>query len=396
MYNWVGSEPAVSDCIFSENTASFWGGGMYNDNASPTVTNCTISGNTALNDGGGMYNAWGSLPTVTDCTFSGNTASYFGGGMFNDGNSSPTVTSCTFSYNGAYYGGGMVNWGSPAVSNCTFSGNTANDGGGMYNYASIGIPTLTNCTFSGNSSVNGHALAFDSPGQQYPSDLVMTNCILWDGGDEIWNNDGSILTISYTNVRGGFPGPGNIDADPLFIDPNNGDLRLSPGSPCIDAGDNTAVPDGIDTDLDGNPRFVDDPDIADSGNGEPPVVDIGAYEFQGASCPWDLDDDGTVSVVDLLLLLAEFGTCDGSPADFNGDGCVTVVDLLALIANFGPCPGVPCVWDVNGDGVVDQTDLQQVLDNFGPCDGCPEDVNGDGFVNGLDAAAVATHLGPCP
>jgi len=128
-----------------------------------------------------------------------------------------------------------------------------------------------------------------------------------------------------------------IDADPLFVDPDNGDYRLQAGSPCIDAGDNSAVPPDITTDLDGDPRFVDDPDTADTGFGDPPVVDMGAYEFQGLTCEWDLDGDGNVGITDLLLLLGDFGSCDGSPADFDGDGCVGIVDLLTLIGNFGPC-----------------------------------------------------------
>ena len=86
-----------------------------------------------------------------------------------------------------------------------------------------------------------------------------------------------------------------------------------------------------------HPRFVDDPDTPDSGNGDPPVVDMGAYEFQGLPCPWDLDGDGNVGITDLLMLLEDFGSCDGSPADFDGDGCVGIVDLLTLIGNFGPC-----------------------------------------------------------
>ena len=90
----------------------------------------------------------------------------------------------------------------------------------------------------------------------------------------------------------------------MFLDPHGNDglpgteddnLRLSPGSLCIDAGDNTAVPadsadlDGdLDTsertplDLDGNPRFVDDLDTVDTGVDDlptyPEVVDMGAYE----------------------------------------------------------------------------------------------------------------------
>jgi hypothetical protein len=174
------------------------------------------------------------------------------------------------------------------------------------------------------------------------------------------------------------------------------DIRLQPDSPCIDAGNNNAIAALTASDLDGNPRFVDDPDTADTGFGDPPIVDMGAYEFQGSPCPWDLDGDGNVFVVDLLTLLMDFGSCDGSPADFDGDGCVTVVDLLTLLFNFGPCPDGGCPWDVNGDGTVDKADLWQVIGNLGPCDGCPEDVNGDGVVNGQDAAAVATHFGQCP
>ena len=120
----------------------------------------------------------------------------------------------------------------------------------------------------------------------------------------------------------------------------------------------------------------------------------------GPPCPWDLDGDGNVFITDLLLLLMDFGSCDGSPADFDGDGCVTVLDLLTLLLNFGPCSDGGCPWDVNGDGTVDLTDLWQVLSNIGsPCDtpaACAADVNGDGVVNSDDVVAVITYFGPCP
>ncbi len=53
------------------------------------------------------------------------------------------------------------------------------------------------------------------------------------------------------------------------------DYRLQAGSPCIDTGDNTAVPQGVLRDLDGNPRFVDSTFV-----GTMATVDMGAYEFQ--------------------------------------------------------------------------------------------------------------------
>ena len=55
-------------------------------------------------------------------------------------------------------------------------------------------------------------------------------------------------------------------------------------------------------------------------------------------CPWDLDDDGSAGMPDLLLLLRQWGADPGGPPDFDGDGNVGVSDLLALLANWGPCP----------------------------------------------------------
>ena len=55
-------------------------------------------------------------------------------------------------------------------------------------------------------------------------------------------------------------------------------------------------------------------------------------------CPWDLNGDGIVNVLDLIELVMSFGPCEGCPADFDDDGFVNVVDLITLIMNFGPCP----------------------------------------------------------
>ncbi|UCF42772.1 MAG: right-handed parallel beta-helix repeat-containing protein, partial [Planctomycetota bacterium] len=273
MYNDHGS-PTVTNCTFSVNQASGAGGGMLNYYCSPTVTKCTFTGNEAGYDGGGMWN-YGSSPTVTNCTFSGNSAANNCGGMCNN-DSSPTVTNCTFSGNQAGgTGGGMLNWYSNStVTNCMFNGNSANQyGGGMCSEHSS--PTVTNCTFSGNS-------ATDVGGGMYnyvSSNPTITNCIFWGNtatsGPEIYDDASSSTTVSFSDVAGGWTGPGNINADPLFVDAAGGDLRLSSvASPCVDTGDNSA-PNLPPTDLGGNPRVVD-------GNRDgSAVVDMGAYEFQG-------------------------------------------------------------------------------------------------------------------
>jgi hypothetical protein len=56
------------------------------------------------------------------------------------------------------------------------------------------------------------------------SSPTVTNCVLWgDAPNEI---TGSAADVTYSTVQGGWPGIGNIDADPLFVDPDNGDPRL--------------------------------------------------------------------------------------------------------------------------------------------------------------------------
>ncbi len=187
--------------------------------------------------------------------------------MHNRGqNSNPTLTNCIFSGNSADGGGGMQNEknSSPTLTNCRFNGNSAVEweGGGMANFDSS--PTLTNCTFSGNSA--GEAGGGMHNGGKNSSSPTLTNCILWGNTpDEV---KGGTPTITYSDVQGGtgqpWFGAGCIDTNPLFVDA--GDLRLSPGSPCIDTGDNSVVQVG--TDLDGNPRIFNN------------IVDMGAYESQ--------------------------------------------------------------------------------------------------------------------
>ncbi|MBA7697521.1 hypothetical protein ES703_106188 [subsurface metagenome] len=170
---------------------------------------------------------------------------------------------------------------SPTITNCTFSGNWGGDGGGIC--CDFSNPTISNCTFAENLSLNGTALACDSWDQIFPSSVQLTNCILADGGNEIWNNDNSTITITYSDIQDGYEGEGNIDADPCFVEPGywdandtpddvnddfwvEGDYYLLPDSLCIDAGDPDFIPEPDETDLDGNPRVIGD------------AIDMGAYE----------------------------------------------------------------------------------------------------------------------
>ncbi|MBA7641265.1 hypothetical protein ES703_48941 [subsurface metagenome] len=213
------------------------------------------------------------------------------------------------------YGGGMYNYnGNPTLTNCVFSGNRAEEwGGGMYNSESS--PTVTNCTFSGNS-----ASEFGGGMINYESSPTVTNCILWGNtspsGPQIHNDGTSSATVSYSDVQGGWLGAGNIDADPCFVDSAIGDYHLLPDSPCIDAGDNSAVPPSVVTDLDGNPRII---------NG---TVDMGAYEgyYQGflLSAKWVIVPEGGTATFTVATKMDPLGTLEVTVAVESGDPDITV------------------------------------------------------------------------
>ena len=200
-------------------------------------------------------------------------------------------------------GGGMLNYANqPTVTNCVFRGNTASSdtygGGGMWNHGSMA--TVSNCTFSGNSAeaIGGGIYNYDT------SDTTLTNCILWGNTPEaIYNDITSSSTITYSDVEGGYLGAGNIDADPNFVDANGGDLHLLSESPCIDAGDTTAV--NLPLDLDGNPRAIDSPNTPNTGlsvSDSLHVVDMGAYEFNCDYTHGDINCDGKVDIKDFAIL----------------------------------------------------------------------------------------------
>ena len=306
MHNREGSSPMVTNCTFNGNSADY-GGGMFNSFSSPTVTNCTFSENRSRIWGAGMYNGESS-PTVTNCTFSENRSTQRGGGIFNSV-SSPTVTKCIISNNSASYGGGMYNYSNShtKMTNCTFISNYANViGGGMYNLDDSS-PTVTNCTFSGNSAGNYGGGMHNRNG----SNPTVTNCVLWHNlPDQIndWESS-SLSTVTYSDVQGGWPDANNnIDADPYFVDAEAGNLRLRPGSPCIDVGNNSE-PNLPPTDLDGRPRIIDgDCDGID-------VVDMGAYEFAFAYVG-DFDNNCTVNFFDVSILARAWETEEGDP-DWN-------------------------------------------------------------------------------
>jgi hypothetical protein len=133
--------------------------------------------------------------------------------------------------------------------------------------------------------------------------------------------------VSYSDIEGDEnwvpSGEGNIDIDPQFADPENGDYTLMEGSPCIDAGTADIDGDGMDDMI----EFV----------GLAP--DMGAYEFGESSeiIAGDTNFDGIVDILDIVRIVnqimgnLEFNDDEFIAADFNADGIVDILDIVQIV-----------------------------------------------------------------
>jgi hypothetical protein len=208
------------------------------------------------NGSGGMY-VKGGGPIINNCIFLENQTNSMGAGLQIADTSSAKVINCLFMGNtgtgSSTYGGGIscYRYCDPLILNCSFYGNMAGRGGGLFNGSDCDA-TVTSVVMWGDSAT-------------------------FSGDNEIYSS-GTDALVSYSLIEGcggsgytwdsghGEDGGNNIDTDPLYLDPASGDLRLSAGSPAIDAGNSSAawLPA---LDLDANPRI--------SGV----EVDMGAFEY---------------------------------------------------------------------------------------------------------------------
>jgi hypothetical protein len=239
---------------------------------------------------------WYSTPTIENCLLTDNTGIEGGGiSVYNNGPNLAVIRNCVFTANDGHYGGG-VSGRLALLSGCTIVGNTDS-----------GI-----CDFGG---------------------LQVVNSVIW-GNTPVQIDEGS-PDITYSDIQGGWPGTGNIDADPLFKNPGAGDYRLGTGSPCIDAGDPSYQSVPLEVDYDGSLRVWD-------GNADgQAVVDMGAYEW-GSFGYGDLNCDGVVDFEDIdafiLALIdpaayqAMYPACSRVLADADGDGDVDFDDINPFVA----------------------------------------------------------------
>ncbi|GAG07915.1 unnamed protein product, partial [marine sediment metagenome] len=237
------------------------------------------------------------------------------------------------------WGGGLLVelHGSLRLSNCIIRNNSSDrDGGGMcFAGGEDSYIGITDCTITGNSTaISGGGCSCDS------GEPIIKNCILWGNtaasGSQIyvyWRR----LKISHSDIQDGQAGitigpsgamdygPGNIETDPCFVNPDANDFHLLGASTCINNGDPNFFTTCGTTDIDGEPAIL---------YGR---IDIGADEFR--SIDGDFEPDGDVDLTDLRILTNSLlNTCNqpywcGS-IDIDRSGSVDMVDFALMAKNW--------------------------------------------------------------
>ena len=315
-----------------------------------TFTNNLVTGTDTLSGGGISIGGRSSLEMIGGRVSNSRLGDVFGttsargGGVLIDSTSRAVISGVRFEGNSTAasfnaLGGAICVFNTATLSNVIFERNTATAGFGGCALDENGLGgaiyvrgrlTLAHATLRGNTSSCQNAIYAEGTTN---ASIVGSN--LRDAFP-LEVASGGVAEVIYSNVLGGFPGEGNIDAAPLF----DADLRLLPGSAGIDAASAALLPvDALDVngdgdtaealplDLAGAPRRTDDSATPDTGAGPAPIPDMGAFEL--TVCQADFDGDGELTLFDFLAFQNAFDARDPL-ADFDGDGELTIFDFLAF------------------------------------------------------------------
>jgi hypothetical protein len=227
---------------------------MFNQNEGPdTVLKGFTLTNGDHSKGAGIYCKDSASPSILDNIIIGNSGES-GGGIFCI-HAEPVIMGNTITGNTAVTGGGIHcdNCDPLIVNNFIFDNHTTASGGGIYCFSCS--PVMISNTITGNTAASGRGGGI--AGNNFQSPIV--NSIVWENdapsGSEIGLGTYDDPSVTFCDVKGGWSGTGNIDSDPLFIDPNGNDFHLTFNSPCRASGDN-AVAGLPGNDFEGDPRIA--------------------------------------------------------------------------------------------------------------------------------------------
>ncbi|MCF7810989.1 choice-of-anchor D domain-containing protein, partial [bacterium] len=163
------------------------------------------------------------------------------------------ISGFTITNGEASYGGGLyINASSPSLDHLLVTGNHVTRwGAGIYCTADA-APAMSHVTVADNAADAGNGGIHVYNG----GTATIDNSIFFDNTPAATPNG---MTVTYSDVEGGYAGAGNINNDPSFVDPGNGDYHLNADSPCIDSGDPNAEADPDETNVDMGCFYYDQP-----------------------------------------------------------------------------------------------------------------------------------------
>ncbi len=249
-------------------------GGIRCNGASPTLSDLLIVGNRAENIGGGVWFNGGHAVisrSIIRENFAGTGDWGSGGGIASTGSSARILDVVISDNEAVNCGGGLYIEGSgPQLTQTLIANNTATTAGAFFHSGAVYSSTFDRVTITGNTSEQ--YTIWLSQADFYQHSVNFVNTIIWDNDPNIIlispgeEEDLRLtLNVSYCNIEEGQEGivipeqfdnilnwdDGNIDSDPLFADPDEGDYHLTEDSPCVDAGDPDSPedPDGTRADM---------------------------------------------------------------------------------------------------------------------------------------------------
>ena len=296
----------LKDCSIEKNsTPKGAGGGIINFGGQLSIYRSKIVDNTSRSQGAGIYSPSGTL-FIRDSLIAGNATSTTGGGIHNHGKA--FIFNSTITENSGSVGGAINNnaGGDLTLVNCTITNNSVSistDAGGIVNFE---ITKLKNTIVAGNGIDTQSAFNFFTS---------LGNNIIGNRGSSTEFLDGRNNDVIGTNS---FP----VDPQISLLQDNGGifpTYALLPGSPAIDAGDNSIIlnslvegPPFFDQRGKGFIRFFD-------GNADgAAVIDIGSFEFavtpkiEFLSSNFAISETGGVIENQVRLVLPENGANDDS------------------------------------------------------------------------------------
>ena len=240
------SSPTLNHLIIQNNHATTSGGGvLVNIGSNPLLKNLTIRSNSFDMNGGGISIS-GASAEIENCNIHNNHSmqNYSAGGGISFSNSTGSISNSTISTNIVDDKGGGIycNNANLTLNHTVIVKNSANHGGGVYGGTNSTV-NIQFVTISDNNAEDGGGIYLKDN-----STSLVDHTILWnDSPQEIFlspNDAAAQVSVGYSDVQGGEEGivtndngyvywfDGNIESDPLFCEPENGNYFVAANSPC--------------------------------------------------------------------------------------------------------------------------------------------------------------------